>query len=289
MQVHRPVRQEDHRGNYLLISSCLGVFVVDFAGSTSLTCPGIGLIIDSLVPGFDLHARSCCRLTGVNAGAARTGSRCPVTRYARHSANACEIRTKNVKVHSNRNAKRPAVFLDRDGVINAKLPEGRYVRYASEFRLLPGVIQALRTLEKLGYLRVLITNQRGIGRGLMTEEQLEAVHARMKKELQSKGVTLDAVYYCPHDEHENCSCRKPQPGMILNASRDLEIDLSLSYMVGDSPADIGAGKQAGTRTVRIALETDETADLVFKDLAAFAKFLDDRAREDRSSKEDSKQ
>jgi len=173
--------------------------------------------------------------------------------------------------------KRRAVFLDRDGVINAKLPEGRYVRYASEFKLLPGVIPALRTLEKLGYLRVIITNQRGIGRGLMTEDQLKAVHDCMNEDLKSGGVILDAVYYCPHDECDNCLCRKPQPGMILNAGRDLKIDLHSSYMVGDSPSDIGAGKRAGTRTVRITEGTDETADLVFPNLAAFAQFLDDRA------------
>jgi D-glycero-D-manno-heptose 1,7-bisphosphate phosphatase len=113
----------------------------------------------------------------------------------------------------------------------------------------------------------------------MTEDQLNAVHDWMNEKLNSGGVTLDAVYYCPHDEWENCACRKPQPGMILAAGRDLEIDLHSSYMVGDSPADIGAGKLAGTRTVRIAEGTDETADLVFPNLAAFAQFLDDRAGE----------
>lgn len=179
-------------------------------------------------------------------------------------------------IQSENPLKRRAVFLDRDGVINAKLPEGRYVSHESEFRLLPGVIPALRTIERLGYLRVVITNQRGIGRGLMTEEQLNTVHEFMNQQLTSGGVKLDAIYYCPHDEGENCTCRKPQPGMILNVGRDLEIDLHLSYMVGDSPADIGAGKLAGTRTVRITEGTDETADLVFPNLAAFARFLDDQ-------------
>ncbi|MDQ7781996.1 MAG: HAD family hydrolase [Desulfomonilaceae bacterium] len=175
--------------------------------------------------------------------------------------------------------KRRAVFLDRDGVINAKLPEDRYVGYASEFTFLPGVIQALRTFEKLGYLRVVVTNQRGIGRGLMTEEQLMAVHDYMNRELEKRGVKLDAVYYCPHDECENCACRKPQPGMILEAAHDLDIDPASSYMVGDSPADIGAGSRAGTRTVRIAEEADDTADLVFPNLIAFATFLESRADE----------
>ncbi len=178
-----------------------------------------------------------------------------------------------------------AVFLDRDGVINAKLPEGRYVKRASEFQLLPGVIQALRTLEKLGYLRVVITNQRGINRGLMTEDQLKAVHDHMTEVLRRGGAELDAVYYCPHDEWENCACRKPQPGMILDAVRDLQIDTASSYMVGDSPSDIGAGKLAGTRTVRITDGTDDMADLVFPNLDAFARFLEDREGGNQSPKE----
>lgn len=190
-----------------------------------------------------------------------------------------------MKIKSKDYLKRRAVFLDRDGVINAKLPEGRYVRYASEFKLLPGVVQALRTLEKLGYLRVVITNQRGIGRGLMTKEELKAVHNHMHEELGIDGARLDAVYFCPHDEWENCACRKPQPGMILDAGRDLEIDLDSSYMVGDSPSDIGAGKRAGTRTVRLTEGIDETADLVFPNLASFARFLAAQEDETQSPKE----
>ena len=182
---------------------------------------------------------------------------------------------------------RRAVFLDRDGVINAKLPEDRYVAHTWEFRLLPGVVQALRSLAKLGYVLVVITNQRGIGRGLMTESQLDAVHDFMCEEFRRGGVTVDAVYHCPHDKNENCPCRKPEPGMILDAGRDLGIDLGSSYMVGDSPSDIGAGKRAGTRTVRITAGDDDTADLVFPGLPAFAEFMEDLAQKAQTDPADS--
>jgi D-glycero-D-manno-heptose 1,7-bisphosphate phosphatase len=182
---------------------------------------------------------------------------------------------------------RRAIFLDRDGVINAKLPEDRYVAHTSEFEFLPGVVHALRTLARLGYVLVVITNQRGIGRGLMTEDQLAAVHDFMREEFRRAGVTLHAVYYCPHDKTEHCPCRKPEPGLILRAERDLGIDLGSSYMVGDSPSDIGAGKRAGTRTVRITAGDDDTADLVFPGLPAFAEFLEDLAHRAQTDRADS--
>lgn len=176
--------------------------------------------------------------------------------------------------------KRRAVFLDRDGVINVKLPENRYVSCTSEFTLLPGVGRALRTLGRLGYLLVIVTNQRGIGRGLMTHEQLEAVHEFMRNEFSKRGVALDGLYYCPHDECDRCGCRKPEPGMLVAAQRDLNIDLAASYMVGDSPSDISAGRRAGTGTVRITVGEDEAADLVFPSLPAFAQFLEKQCETD---------
>jgi D-glycero-D-manno-heptose 1,7-bisphosphate phosphatase len=107
----------------------------------------------------------------------------------------------------------------------------------------------------------------------MTEEDLADVHEYMKAELATGGVRLDAIYYCPHEQFENCGCRKPQPGMLLSAIRDLGIDPANSYMVGDSPSDIEAGRRAGTRTVRIASEPDETAEMTFASLRECAQFL----------------
>jgi D-glycero-D-manno-heptose 1,7-bisphosphate phosphatase len=167
---------------------------------------------------------------------------------------------------------RKAVFLDRDGVINRKVPD-TYITKASEFHFLPGVGEALSIFKRLGFLLVLITNQRGIARGLMTGEDLDAVHDYMQRELGKDYVALDAIYHCPHEEFEYCNCRKPEPGMILAASADLNIDLDASYMVGDSLCDIGAGQGAGVQTVCIGSERQGDADMVFPNLLAFARFL----------------
>jgi D-glycero-D-manno-heptose 1,7-bisphosphate phosphatase len=168
---------------------------------------------------------------------------------------------------------RKAVFLDRDGVINTKLPEDRYVTAPSEFHLLEGVVEALLTLKELGYLLVVTTNQRGVGRGFMTPEDLDRVHRYMEQELNKRGVMLDRICHCPHRRSEACSCRKPEPGMIVTAAKDLGIDVAESYMVGDSPSDIEAGRRAGTRTVLIGKREDADPDARFDSLLDFALFL----------------
>jgi len=172
---------------------------------------------------------------------------------------------------------RKAVFLDRDGVVNVKLPEDHYVTDASEFVFLPGAFEALAMLKKLGFLLVLVTNQRGIARGMLTPDQLAAVHGFMQEELAGRGAALDSVYHCPHEVFENCGCRKPEPGMILAARDDLGIDLAASFMVGDAPSDVAAGKNAGTKTVRIGIENDDEADLTFPSLLDFAMFVQRRS------------
>jgi len=176
-----------------------------------------------------------------------------------------------------------AIFLDRDGVINQKLPENCYVSEVSQFELLPDVPEALAKLKSLGFLLVLTTNQRGIARNFMTSEHLAAVHEFMQRELAKGGAALDALYYCPHERDEGCGCRKPEPGMILSAAGDLSIDLAASYMVGDSASDVAAGRSAGTRTVRIGRGQDEEADLTFPSLLAFALYLERHMRSEESS------
>ena len=173
---------------------------------------------------------------------------------------------------------RKAIFLDRDGVINRKLPEDAYVRNPAEFEFLPGAIEALSMMKDLGFLLVVTTNQRGIGRGFMTDRDLEAVHRHMRSELEKNCVALDGVYHCPHEVFVQCGCRKPEPGMILAACDDLRVDLSRSYMVGDSPSDVTAGQRAGTRTVRIGASPDRDADMVFLSLLDFARFLERSSR-----------
>lgn len=138
-----------------------------------------------------------------------------------------------------------AVFLDRDGVINVRLPDGRYVRRWEEFEFAEGVPEALRLLRRAGYLLIVVTNQRGIGRGLMTEGDLAGIHRRMQEALAREGVPLDAILHCPHDLDARCRCRKPEPGMIEEAMSRFDVDGSSSILIGDSESDIEAGRAAG--------------------------------------------
>jgi len=114
-----------------------------------------------------------------------------------------------------------------------------------EFHFLPGVAEAIRAFNDMGFLVVVVTNQRGIAKGLYTGEDLEGIHRKMCEEIERAGGRIDAIYYCPHDIHENCNCRKPRPGMILKAAEELGIDLTSSYLIGDSITDIQCGKEAG--------------------------------------------
>jgi len=131
---------------------------------------------------------------------------------------------------------RRCLFLDRDGVINAAPPKGEYIQSWEEFRLLPEVIAWIRLFKAAGYLAIVVTNQRGIALGRMTEAELEALHERMRAELAAQGAMLDDVFYCPHAEGA-CGCRKPMPGMVEEAQRKWDIDLGESLLVGDGERD----------------------------------------------------
>ncbi|HLH03505.1 MAG TPA: HAD family hydrolase [Bryobacteraceae bacterium] len=144
-----------------------------------------------------------------------------------------------------------AAFLDRDGVINRKAPAGKYIVREEDVEILPGVEPAIRHLNRAGYAVVVITNQRCVAKGLIGTRELEKLHATMRERLASAGARIDAVYYCPHELLDGCACRKPAPGMLLEASRTHDFDLPRSWMIGDSESDITAGRQSGCRTVRI--------------------------------------
>ncbi|MFP4476491.1 MAG: D-glycero-beta-D-manno-heptose 1,7-bisphosphate 7-phosphatase [Desulfatibacillaceae bacterium] len=135
------------------------------------------------------------------------------------------------------------VFLDRDGVINRDSNE--YVKSWNEFEFLPRSLDALVLLAANGYSPVVITNQSGIARGLFTPETLADMHANMKREVEAAGGRLAGIYHCPHHPDDNCDCRKPEPGLLLAAARDLGVDLAATTMVGDTLKDVGAGKRAG--------------------------------------------
>lgn len=135
-------------------------------------------------------------------------------------------------------------------MINRRLP-GDYVRSWEQFRFLPGARAGLRLLREAGHLLVVITNQRGIGRGLMSEADLAEVHRRMQVELVRAGAGVDAIFHCPHDLSEGCGCRKPKPGMIERALEQFAIDTARSWVVGDSLSDLEAGRVKGIRGILV--------------------------------------
>ena len=144
-----------------------------------------------------------------------------------------------------------SLFLDRDGVINKKL-EGRYVSRWEEFDFMPKALQAVNILSKLFKRIFIVTNQQGIGKGIMSQNDLLFLHQRMIKEVEKAGGKIDKIYFCPHLEKDNCNCRKPKTGMIEKAILDFpEIEVKNSYLIGDSPSDIQVGKLAGLHTVKV--------------------------------------
>lgn len=142
------------------------------------------------------------------------------------------------------------IFLDRDGVINRKAPPHDYIKLVNEFQMLPGAGDAIHLLNVAGYKVVIVTNQRGIARGLMTMEDLNQVHQFMKKELLYFDAHIDDIFVCPHDIGQ-CHCRKPDIGLFLQAEKKFAINKDKSYMIGDSRTDIEAGKNYGIKTISI--------------------------------------
>lgn len=174
-----------------------------------------------------------------------------------------------------------AVFLDRDGVLNKLVVrDGRSgsPHRLDEFELLPGVARAVEMLRRVGLLVVVVTNQPDIARGLLTPAELERIHACL-----CKLVSVEAIYTCPHDDQDGCSCRKPKPGLLLRASREWNISLPNSYLVGDSWKDIAAGQNVGCKTFLVKRGENDSAgcgaDFVVPDVLAAAKMIADYTRE----------
>lgn len=148
-----------------------------------------------------------------------------------------------------------AVFLDRDGTINKQV-DG-YPTEISQIEWLPRSLDALRMLSSSTYKIIIITNQSAVGRGMLTKERLNEIHDWMMEQFSSEGIKIDGIYFCPHLPEDNCECRKPKPGMIVQAANNMGIDLSQSFMVGDNERDIGAGKAAGCKTIFVGGENPE--------------------------------
>lgn len=165
-----------------------------------------------------------------------------------------------------------AIFLDRDGVINQKAPEGDYIIRWEDVRFLDGVAEGVAKLHRHGFTVIVVSNQRCVSKGMISPAELEILHARMLNRLAESGAVIDHVYYCPHEINDGCQCRKPQPGMLMEAAENSQIDLHASWMVGDSEADIEAGRAAGCKTAHITAQTGNLfgADLVAPSLFAAA-------------------
>lgn len=172
--------------------------------------------------------------------------------------------------------KQKAIFLDRDGTINKYVG---FLRSIDDFELCEGAAEAIRLINESGYLAIVVTNQPVIARGEVTTSQLQDIHNKMETLLGEQGAYLDELYYCPHHPDKgfdgevaelkiDCSCRKPKPGMLLSAVNDFNIDLSVSWMIGDGKNDVRAGQAAGCRTVLISADSENAynADYIVADL-----------------------
>jgi D-glycero-D-manno-heptose 1,7-bisphosphate phosphatase len=148
------------------------------------------------------------------------------------------------------------VFLDRDGVLNRKLPEDRYVSSVAHFHPLPGVVAAIARLNRAGIRVLVVSNQRGVALGLYTTVDVRTIHSAFQSQLRTQGAHVDAFYFCPHDKKQ-CNCRKPLPGLYQQATRDFpEIEPESSVMVGDSWSDIEFGRRLGMATIFIDLNPE---------------------------------
>jgi len=171
-----------------------------------------------------------------------------------------------------------AVFLDRDGVIIERAPEGEYVTDWESVQFLPGALASVSALYRAGFKIVIVTNQRGVALGKIGLDHLNDIHNRMAVTLARYGAVITGIYFCPHDKWDNCSCRKPAPGMLLKAAEDHALNLECSWMVGDALSDIEAGKRAGCRTILIkpchaGEEEGGDSDLVTTDLQSAAQHI----------------
>jgi histidinol-phosphate phosphatase family protein len=155
----------------------------------------------------------------------------------------------NDKIKNSNNGKINVIFLDRDGVINVNRDD--YVKSWDEFEFLPGSKEAIKLLNENNFWIIIVTNQSPIGRGIFTHNTLKEIHRHMLNELSKAGAHIDAIFYCPHSPDDKCGCRKPKPGLLIQASKELNIDLSNSWLIGDSDGDLQAGKAVGCKVFQV--------------------------------------
>lgn len=171
-----------------------------------------------------------------------------------------------------------AAFLDRDGVINEDRDD--YVKNIRELKIYPHAPEAIKCLNEAGYVVVVVSNQQGVAKGVLSEDDLRMIEKEITRRVEAAGGCIAAFYYCKHLASENCACRKPKPGMLFQAADDLGIDLTQSVMIGDTERDVQAGKSAGCRTVLLL-----TGKLTKEDVKTFACKPDDVASDLREAAE----
>ncbi len=152
---------------------------------------------------------------------------------------------------------KPCIFFDRDGIVNES-PGPGYVERWEDFHLMPGFVEALKTATAKGYPAVIVTNQQGVAKGLYSEDDLNDIHQQMRAQLREQGLDVLDIFQCTHFAAAGCACRKPKPGMILQAFEKYQMEPSGSWMIGDSEKDVEAGQAAGCRTIRVCPLTEKT-------------------------------
>ncbi|MDD4953893.1 MAG: D-glycero-beta-D-manno-heptose 1,7-bisphosphate 7-phosphatase [Candidatus Omnitrophica bacterium] len=175
-----------------------------------------------------------------------------------------------------------AIFLDRDGVINRYPGDTKYVTSVKDFRFLPGAKQAIARLHQAGFRIFVISNQAGVGKGIYSRKELDNITRKMLLGIRSAGGNIDKVYYCTHRKEENCSCRKPQTGMLKSARREYQLDLKKAIFIGDTIRDVHTARNAGCESYLVLCGKEKTAnrknwqiqpDKVFANLRKAAGFI----------------
>ena len=144
-----------------------------------------------------------------------------------------------------------AVFLDRDGTVNAGVPKYERVDSSDKVEILPNSIDALTLLAKMDYGVLFVTNQAGLAEGLISQEKFDAINNKVITEIASSGIKILKTFVCPHGENDNCECRKPKPKLLLDAAKEFGIDLSKSWMIGDRSSDVMTGVNAGVKSILV--------------------------------------
>lgn len=174
--------------------------------------------------------------------------------------------------NSGKEMSKKVVFLDRDGVINKDSPA--YIKSWDEFEFLPGSLEAIQQLTLNHFEIIIITNQSAVNRKLITKDQLETMHRRLNKAVESKGGKIRGIYFCPHTPDEGCTCRKPNPGLIYRARQKYQIDPASSVMVGDSVKDIECARNAGCRySILVKTGNGIEAEKILADKAIYPDFV----------------